>query len=85
MLFLLANSVWRFALFPRSALAVALTLGLLLCGALRVSWRLRLIDRGESGGNRHPVQALIVGAGEAGADLALSLSSSSASCSSIDL
>ncbi|MDR2136696.1 MAG: polysaccharide biosynthesis protein [Synergistaceae bacterium] len=60
----------RFALLPRTSLAIMLFAGILFCGGLRVSWRLA-----------HPslypgqerLETLIVGAGETGALLARDL------------
>ena len=68
--FILVNGVWRLVLFPRTTLAITFFAGVLFCGGLRVSWRLRLHL---SGGSQSACRALIVGAGEAGADLARDL------------
>lgn len=70
LLFLVCNYIWRFALFPRSSLAVTFFSGLIFCGGIRVSWRVIHTphDKREA-----RLKTLIVGAGEAGALLARDL------------
>ncbi|GHV35542.1 polysaccharide biosynthesis protein CapD [Synergistales bacterium] len=77
-LYLLAGALFTglvtfrpFTLLPRTSLVIMLFAGVILCGALRVSWRLA-ITRASDGGRRF-LNALIVGAGEAGAVLARDL------------
>jgi FlaA1/EpsC-like NDP-sugar epimerase len=76
-IFTVISSLWRWgirpwglrplAILPRTSLVIMLFAGVLLCGGLRVSWRFSLIRA------RERPNALIVGAGEAGAILARDL------------
>jgi FlaA1/EpsC-like NDP-sugar epimerase len=68
--FIALNFFWRFALLPRTSLVIMLFAGILLCGALRVSWRLVYVSLPFA---QKLSNALIVGAGEAGALLARDL------------
>ncbi|RRD65689.1 polysaccharide biosynthesis protein [Fretibacterium sp. OH1220_COT-178] len=70
LLFFLAQTVWRFALLPRTSLAIMFFSAFVLCSALRVSWRL-LHEPTPAQAIRQ--RALIVGAGEAGILLARDL------------
>ncbi|WP_298780358.1 nucleoside-diphosphate sugar epimerase/dehydratase [uncultured Fretibacterium sp.] len=70
LLFILVNGVWRLVLLPRTSLAIMLFAGVLFSGALRVSWRLHAQPAAKEGKR---LEALIVGAGEAGALLARDL------------
>lgn len=74
LLFLSANLVWRFALLPRTSLAILLFAGFFFCSGLRVSWRLvHEPSRPQTARQR----TLIVGAGEAGILLARDLARNS--------
>ncbi|MDR2175522.1 MAG: polysaccharide biosynthesis protein [Synergistaceae bacterium] len=68
--FVVLNFGWRFALLPRTSLVIMLFAGILVCGSLRVSWRLVYASLPSA---RKLSNALIVGAGEAGALLARDL------------
>ena len=70
LIFICVNNIWRFALLPRTSLAILLAAGILFCGALRVSWRLTHTPQSR---REDRLKALIVGAGEAGALLARDL------------
>ena len=70
LLFLSANLVWRFALLPRTSLAILLFAGFFFCSGLRISWRL-VHEPASIGAPRQ--KTLIVGAGEAGVLLARDL------------
>ena len=70
LLFLLGNFVWRFALLPRTSLAILVFSGFVFCNGLRISWRL---PHGPSPAQAARQRALIVGAGEAGILLARDL------------
>ncbi|GHS99535.1 polysaccharide biosynthesis protein CapD [Synergistales bacterium] len=59
-----------FILLPRTSLVIMLCAGVILCGALRVSWRLAITRQSD---DKKFLNALIVGAGEAGALLARDL------------
>jgi FlaA1/EpsC-like NDP-sugar epimerase len=68
--FVALNLGWRFALLPRTSLMIMLFAGILICGALRISWRLVHVSLPPA---QKPSNTLIVGAGEAGALLARDL------------
>ena len=70
LLFLLGNLVWRFALLPRTSLAILIFSGFVFCNGLRISWRL---PHGLSSALAARQRTLIVGAGEAGILLARDL------------
>ncbi|MDR1649103.1 MAG: polysaccharide biosynthesis protein, partial [Synergistaceae bacterium] len=68
--FVTLNTVRHFALLPRTSLVIMLFAGILICGALRISWRLVYVSLPSA---QKLSNALIVGAGEAGALLARDL------------
>ncbi len=71
LVFSLIGTFWRGLMLPRVSLAILLLSGIILCGAVRASWRFF------ASGNRAPregIRTLIVGAGEAGTLLARDLS-----------
>jgi FlaA1/EpsC-like NDP-sugar epimerase len=70
-LFLLIDRFWPDLVVPRTSLAILMGAGLLFLGAIRASWRLARVGQEGAGGRREP--ALIVGAGEAGAQIARDL------------
>ncbi len=70
LLLFFANFVWRFALLPRTTLAILLFSGFFFCSGLRVSWRL-VHEPSPAQSTRQ--RTLIVGAGEAGILLARDL------------
>lgn len=59
-----------FILLPRTSLVIMLFAGIILCGALRVSWRLAITRASD---DKKFLNTLIVGAGEAGSLLARDL------------
>ncbi|GHV44124.1 polysaccharide biosynthesis protein CapD [Synergistales bacterium] len=61
-----------FMILPRTSFVIMLFAGIILCGALRVSWRLA-ITRASDDKKSKSMNALIVGAGEAGSLLARDL------------
>ncbi|MDR1977857.1 MAG: polysaccharide biosynthesis protein [Synergistaceae bacterium] len=70
LLFVVLSSVWRFALLPRTSLAIMLFAGIIFCGALRISWRLAHLPLSTTEAR---LETLIVGAGETGVLLARDL------------
>jgi len=70
LLFVVISSVWRFALLPRTSLVIMMFAGVILCGWLRVSWRL---VHSQPLSVRQQCGTLIVGAGDAGTQLARDL------------
>lgn len=69
--FLLINSLFKLAVFPRVSFAISFFAGLFLCGGLRVSWLMVRPVHTKSKSQR--LKALIAGAGEAGSFLARDL------------
>lgn len=69
--FLTVNSLFKFAVFPRTSFVIAFFAGLFLCGGLRFSWL--MAKSIHSRPNSQRLKALIFGAGEAGAYLARDL------------
>ena len=69
--FLLINSIFKFAIFPRTSFAISFFAGLFLCGGLRFSWLMAKSIHAKP--NTQRLKALIFGAGEAGAFLARDL------------
>ena len=69
--FLLINSLFKLAVFPRTSFAISFFAGLFLCGGLRFSWLMAKSIHARSNSQR--LRALIFGAGEAGAFLARDL------------
>ena len=70
-IFLMLNTVLKFAVFSRVAFAIAFLAGLFLCGGLRFSW---LLTKSLHPNNKHlRLKTLIIGAGEAGVFLARDL------------
>lgn len=69
--FLLINSIFKFAVFPRTSFAISFFAGLFLCGGLRFSWLMVRSIHAKPKAKR--LKALIFGAGEAGAFLARDL------------
>ena len=70
LLFVVLSSVWRFALLPRTSLAIMLFAGMIFCGGLRISWRLAYLPLSTM---ETRLETLIVGAGETGVLLAREL------------
>jgi FlaA1/EpsC-like NDP-sugar epimerase len=70
LLFVVLSSVWRFALLPRTSLAIMLFAGMIFCGGLRISWRLTYLPLSTA---ETRLETLIVGAGETGVLLARDL------------
>ena len=70
LLFISTHYIWRFALLPRTSLVIMLFAGIILCGFLRISYRLAHLPTPVS---RLNLKAVIVGAGDAGAILAREL------------
>ena len=69
--FLLVNSIFKLAVFPRTSFAISFFAGLFLCGGLRFSW---LMAKSIHTGNKSErLKTLIIGAGEAGTFLARDL------------
>ena len=66
--FLMINSVFKLAVFPRTSFAISFFAGLFLCGGLRFSWLMAKSIHTRPGSERQ--KTLIIGAGEAGAFLA---------------
>lgn len=74
-IFLLAYNFTDFFVIPRSALAISLMAGILFVGSVRASWRLiELSSTRMSSCERTAQNAIIIGAGEAGAYIARDLS-----------
>ncbi len=71
LVFLLINSILKFAVFPRTSFAVSFFAGLFLCGGLRTSWL--MVKSLHFGRRSDRMRTLIFGAGEAGAFLARDL------------
>lgn len=69
--FLLINSIFKLAVFPRTSFAISFFAGLFLCGGLRFSWLMVRSIHAKPKTQR--LRALIFGAGEAGAFLARDL------------
>lgn len=69
--FLLINSLFKLAIFPRTSFAISFFAGLFLCGGLRFSWLMAKSLHIKPKTQR--LRALIIGAGEAGAFLARDL------------
>ncbi|MBQ3653004.1 MAG: polysaccharide biosynthesis protein [Synergistaceae bacterium] len=69
--FLMINSVFKLAVFPRTSFAISFFAGLFLCGGLRFSWLMAKSIHTRPGSERQ--KTLIIGAGEAGAFLARDL------------
>ncbi len=69
--FLMINSVFKLAVFPRTSFAISFFAGLFLCGGLRFSWLMAKSIHTRPGTERQ--KTLIIGAGEAGAFLARDL------------
>lgn len=69
--FLLANSIFRIAVFPRTSFAISFFAGLFLCGGLRFSWLMAKSIHTRTNSVR--LKTLIIGAGEAGTFLARDL------------
>ncbi|MBQ7154632.1 MAG: polysaccharide biosynthesis protein [Synergistaceae bacterium] len=69
--FLLVNSLFKIAVFPRTSFAIAFFAGLFLCGGLRFSWLMAKSIHAKHKSER--LRALIFGAGEAGVYLARDL------------
>ena len=69
--FLLINSVFKLAVFPRTSFAISFFAGLFLCGGLRFS--LRMAKSIHIHRKNETLRTLIAGAGEAGAILARDL------------
>lgn len=69
--FLLVNSLFEVARFPRTSFAITFFAGLFLCGGLRFSWLMAKSVHSRT--KKERLRALIVGAGEAGAFLARDL------------
>ena len=69
--FLLINSLFKLAIFPRTSFAISFFAGLFLCGGLRFSWLMAKSIHIKPKSQR--LRALIIGAGEAGAFLARDL------------
>ncbi|MDR1620999.1 MAG: polysaccharide biosynthesis protein, partial [Synergistaceae bacterium] len=70
LLFVVLSSVWRFALLPRTSLAIMLFAGMIFCGGLRISWRLTHLPLSTMETRQ---DTLIVGAGDTGVLLARDL------------
>ena len=74
LVFLLINSLFKIAIFPRTSFAISFFAGLFLCGGLRFSWLMsKNIHPKNKLGERKRLKTLIIGAGEAGAFLARDL------------
>lgn len=71
LVFLLINSIFRIAVFPRVSFVIAFFAGLFLCGGLRFS--LLMAKSVHSGRKGEQLRTLIFGAGEAGVFLARDL------------
>ena len=72
--FLLVNSLFKIAVFPRTSFAISFFAGLFLCGGLRFSWLMsKNIHPKNKSNEKKRLKTLIIGAGEAGAFLARDL------------
>ena len=69
--FLIINSFFGLAIFPRTSFVISFFSGLFLCGGLRVSWL--MVRPVHTRPKTERLKALIVGAGEAGSFLARDL------------
>ena len=69
--FLLMNSIFGIAVFPRTSFVISFFAGLFLCGGLRFSWLMAKSIHTSRKSER--LKTLIIGAGEAGAFLARDL------------
>ena len=69
--FLMINSLFKVAIFPRTSFVISFLAGLFLCGGLRFSWLMAKSIHTRPGTQRQ--KTLIIGAGEAGAFLARDL------------